>query len=53
MSVISNEYRKVLMEKRKYYSEHPEESKRAYFESHYEDYAPIAKSINDKNKKND
>lgn len=42
MSIFSEKERKEMMNKRKYYSEHPEEARRAYLETHKEDWAPIA-----------
>ena len=38
MLVLSEEKRKELFEKKKYYRNHPEESKRSYNKSHAESY---------------
>ncbi len=38
MDVLSEEKRKELFEKKKYYKEHPEEAKREYRKNHTEDF---------------
>lgn len=42
VKVFNEEYRKELLEKRKYYSEHPEEAKKACLKKD-DEYRPVGK----------
>lgn len=48
MAVLSEEKRKELIAKKKYYREHPEEAKREYAKKHAENFGciPVTKKIN-------
>lgn len=41
--LIDEKKRKQMLDKKRYYREHPNEARIAYDKTHKEDYAPIAK----------